>query len=93
MKTTHRNTLIATALAVALTTGATTALAWGGNERSQDPAERFSYIFSELNLSNEQAEDVFRCRPTFGRRVCCATRPGSYCSVGSARNRTQRQSG
>ncbi|MFG1495806.1 hypothetical protein ABMA57_04160 [Saccharospirillum sp. HFRX-1] len=58
MKPTHRNTLIATALAVALTAGASSALAWGGNDRQPDPAERFGYIFNELNLSDDQAEEV-----------------------------------
>ena len=65
MKLLHRNTLIATALAVALTTSATSALAWGGNERPQDPAERFSYIFNELNLSDEQAEEVLDVMRSF----------------------------
>lgn len=60
-----RNTLIATTLAVALAASAGNAFAWGGNDRQPDPAERFSYIFSELNLTDEQAEDVLDVMRTF----------------------------
>lgn len=58
MKLTHRKTLVAAVLAVALTTGAGSALAWGGAERTTDPAERFSYIFNQLNLSDDQTDQV-----------------------------------
>ncbi|PTY37546.1 hypothetical protein BGP77_13685 [Saccharospirillum sp. MSK14-1] len=65
MKKTHRNTFIATALAVALTASASGAFAWGGNDRGQDPSERFNYIFTELNLTEDQAEDVLDVMRTF----------------------------
>ncbi|WP_108125685.1 hypothetical protein [Saccharospirillum mangrovi] len=60
-----RNSLLATALAVALTAGAGNALAWGGDDREADPAERFSYIFNEMNLTDEQADDVLDVMRTF----------------------------
>ena len=65
MKARNRNTLIATTLALALTAGAGTAFAWGGPQGPRDPADRFDYIFSELNLSEETADDVLEVMDNF----------------------------
>lgn len=65
MKPLNRNTLIATTLALALTAGAGTAFAWGGPDGPRAPADRFTYIFSELNLSEETADDVLEVMDNF----------------------------
>lgn len=80
------NAVLATALTIALTAGATGAFAWGGGDRQPDPAERFSYIFNELNLTEAQSTEVLDVMRSFAddqrtamraRRDSGAGRPSS----------------
>lgn len=54
-----RKALIATGLVVALAAGSTGALAWGGGDKgSREPGQRFEYIFTQLDLTEEQSTQV-----------------------------------
>jgi len=64
--TRSKKALIATGLVVALAAGSTGAFAWGGGEKGpRDPGQRFEYIFSQLNLTEEQSTQVIDVMKSF----------------------------
>lgn len=61
-----KKALIAAGLTVMLAAGATGAYAWGGDKHgTRDPGQRFEYIFTQLNLTEEQSQQVIDVMKTF----------------------------
>lgn len=62
-----KKALIAAGLTVMLATGTTSAFAWGGggDRGPREPGQRFEYIFTQLNLTEEQSEQVIEVMKSF----------------------------
>lgn len=64
--TRSKKALIATGLVIALAAGSTGAFAWGGGEKGpRDPGQRFEYIFTQLNLTEEESTQVIDVMKSF----------------------------